>query len=263
MHKILNRIIKNKKKELCGLKKITPLGNLIAAAKFIELTGRFKKVIAKPGLTLIAEIKKKSPRHGILRVDFNPVSIAKTYQQHGAGALSVLTNDDFAGKLEHIRQIKAYVHLPILRKDLIIDEYQIYESSIAGADAILLIAAILPRRILKKFLQIAKGLSLDTIVEVHTERDVAKIKGLDYDIVGINNRNLNNFSLDLNVTKNLLARIEPHKLIVSESGINTHEQINVLRTLKVNAVLIGEAFMQSCDIGQKIAELMGTGYGQG
>lgn len=205
---------------------------------------------------LIAEIKKASPSRGIIVKNFNPLSIAKIYQDAGAKALSILTeNTYFQGSLNHIKDVRLGVSLPILRKDFILDEYQIYESYIAGADAILLIAEILSQEKLIKFLNLAKKLSLDCLVEVHNEVDILKVLDTPVEIIGINNRNLHDFTVDINVTKKMLPLIPEEIIKVSESGIKTKEDILFLKNLGVNAVLIGEALLESSDISQKIKEL--------
>jgi indole-3-glycerol phosphate synthase len=208
-------------------------------------------------VNLIAEIKKASPSRGIIRGDFNPAKIAMTYQANGASAISVLTDERFfEGRLEHMKTVKEHVSLPVLRKDFIIDEYQIYESVRSGADAILLIAEILSGSELGSFYNLAVSLGLDVLVEVHNEEDVEKALGCQAGIIGINNRDLHTFKVDLAVTQKLLRMIPPGKVRVSESGIKTYEDVMFLKSMGVNAVLIGEAFMEASDIASKMREIM-------
>ena len=206
---------------------------------------------------MIAEIKKRSPSQGVIRADFDPVQIALTYHVTGAGAISVLTDGRFFdGKLQYIKMLKDRVTLPILRKDFIIDEYQVYESAVAGADAILLIANILTRDELNKYYGIAKDLGMDVLVETHNEEEVEKALSSPAGIIGINNRDLTSFEIDISITQRLRHLIPENKIIVSESGISTYEQVMFLKSLGVSAVLIGETFMRAKNIGEKVRELM-------
>ncbi|MCM8763552.1 MAG: indole-3-glycerol phosphate synthase TrpC, partial [Candidatus Omnitrophica bacterium] len=220
----------------------------------------FKSSISKTArINLIAELKKSSPSKGILRSDFNHREIAAIYEASGADALSVLTEEPFfQGSISYIRDIKEVISLPLLRKDFIIDLYQIYESRYYEADAVLLIACLLSEEELKKFAEIAKSLSLEVMVEVHTEEDLKKVLALkDILIIGINNRNLFTFEVDLETTGRLKRLIPEEKIVVSESGIDSYEDVMYLKSLGVNAVLIGEAFMTAEDIGGKIKKIMG------
>ena len=206
---------------------------------------------------MIAELKKASPYKGIIRGDFNPLKIALTYQANGASALSVLTDERFfEGKLGTLKELKERVTLPLMRKDFIIDDYQIYESLYWGADAILLIAHILTERELKSFYKIAKGLGMDVVVEVHNEEDVEKALKSGASIIGINNRDLNTFRVDLSTTQRLIRLIPENKIKISESGIKTYEDVMFLKSLGMDAVLIGEAFMEADDIAGKMREIM-------
>jgi indole-3-glycerol phosphate synthase len=208
-------------------------------------------------MNLIAEIKKASPSKGILRGDFNPVKIAITYQANGAHAISVLTDERFfEGRLEYIKKIKEHISLPVLRKDFFIDEYQIYESVLAGADAILLICELLSTDEMRDFYRLATSLGLDVIVEAHNEEDLDKALAIDAAIIGINNRDLHTFKVDITTTQRLIRLVPPGKIIVSESGIKQYEDIMFLKSLGVNAVLIGEAFMETDDIASKMRQIM-------
>lgn len=255
---ILSRIIEEKRREVDEAKRQKPLDVLAKEVRGICVRSSFKKSIARPHhINLIAEIKKTSPSKGILRGDFNPTKIAITYQANGAGAISVLTDERFfEGRLEYIKKIKESVSLPILRKDFIIDEYQIYESVAAGADAILLIPELLSANEMTGFYTLANSLGLDVLAETHTEEDVEKALASGASIIGINNRDLHTFKVDLGTTQKLIRLIPQNKIKVSESGIRTYEDVMFLKSLGVNAVLIGEAFMEAGDIAAKMREVM-------
>lgn len=255
---ILSRIIEEKKRVVEEAKREKTQDELVRQVKGICVKSAFKKYISRPHhINLIAEIKKASPSRGVIRGDFNPVKIAVTYQSNGAAAISVLTDERFfEGKLEYIAKIKESVSIPVLRKDFIIDEYQIYESVAAGADAILLIADLLAVNELTGFHNLAVSLGLDVLVEVHNEEDIEKALAANADIIGINNRDLHTFRVDFSITQKLARIIPQPKIKVSESGIKTHEDVMFLKSLGVNAVLIGEAFMEAEDIAAKMREIM-------
>lgn len=256
---ILEKIIHQKKEEVIKAKESISLEELKEKASFVSELRGFKQAISKSGkLNLIAEIKKASPSKGLLRENFNPVEIAEIYQASGADCLSVLTDKEFfQGDLDYLQAVRQVVTLPILRKDFIIDQYQIYESIIAGADAILLISQLLSSEQMHEFYQICQELNLDVLCEVHSEEDLDKALKADYEIIGINNRNLQTFQEDLAVTANLIKRVPEGKVVVSESAIKTHLDIKHLESLGVRAVLIGEAFMRSENIEAKVREVMG------
>ncbi|MEE8359648.1 MAG: indole-3-glycerol phosphate synthase TrpC [Candidatus Omnitrophota bacterium] len=256
---ILTKIIEEKKKEIEIAKERLPLSMIQEKLLVMPSQRSFKQAISKEReISLIAEIKRASPSAGLLRRDFDPLKIAQIYRAYGASAISVLTDEKFfRGALSNIDLVKREVYLPILRKDFIIDRYQIYESKLFGADAILLIADLLSRTELFHFLEISRELGMDAVVEVHNEEDLAKALSAESGIIGINNRNLHNFEVDMGVTSNLIKSIPDGKIIISESGIKTYEDVMFLKSLGVNAVLIGEAFMRSDDIGLKVRELMG------
>ena len=255
---ILSRIIEQKRREVEEAKRQKPLEELAKEVKGICVKSSFKKNISRPHhINLIAEIKKASPSKGILRGDFNPIKIGVTYQANGACAISILTDERFfEGKLEYIKKVKENVSLPILRKDFIIDEYQVYESVAAGADAILLIAELLSSNEMAGLYNLAASLGLDVLMEVHTEEDVEKALAAGGSIIGINNRDLHTFKVDLGVTQKLIRLIPQNKIKISESGIRTYEDVMFLKSLGVNAVLIGEAFMEAGDIAAKMREIM-------
>ncbi len=255
---ILAKIIEEKRKEIERSERRVSLNDLKDRAKTVSVKSTFKKFISRKGrINLIAEIKKSSPSKGIIRADFDPTKIALTYQASGASAISVLTDERFFdGKLEYLRLVKSRVTIPVLRKDFIISEYQVYESAVNGADAILLIAGILTPEELNRYFGIAKELGMDVLVEVHNEEDVEKAVASHAAVIGINNRELSTFNVDLATTQRLVRLIPENKVIVSESGIETYEQVMFLKSLGVNAVLIGETFMKAEDIGAKVRELI-------
>jgi indole-3-glycerol phosphate synthase len=255
---ILSRIIEEKKEELKRSQKVISLNDLRDKASSLCVRSQFKKNISRKGhVNLIAEVKKSSPSKGIIRQDFDPVRIALTYQAAGACAVSVLTDERFFdGTLEYLKGVKARVTIPVLRKDFIIDEYQIYESAVWGADAILLISRILTQEQLGRFYHVARELGMDVLVEVHNEEEMWKAVNSHASIIGINNRDLKTFNVDLLTTQRLIRHIPDNRTVVSESGISTYEDVMFLKSLGVNAVLIGEVFMCSDNIGQKVRELI-------
>jgi indole-3-glycerol phosphate synthase len=222
----------------------------------------FRAALANaPGTALIAEIKKASPSKGVLREDFDPLEIARTYADNGATCLSVLTDEKFfQGKLQYLRDIHDLVSLPLMRKDFIIDPWQILESRVAGADAILLIVAALSPNDLRCFLKVAQEYKLAALVEVHDREELEEALDAGADLIGINNRDLHTFRTSLKVTLDLVSELppDPGRLLVSESGIFTRADIMQLQNAGVDAVLIGEALMHSSDIGAKLRELLGT-----
>ena len=255
---ILSRIIEEKRKVVDEAKRAKPQADLIKEIKSLSVKSSFRKSISRPHhINLIAEIKKASPSKGILRGDFNPVKIAITYQANGASAISVLTDERFfEGRLEYIPKVRGNISIPILRKDFFIDEYQIYETVASGAEAILLIPEILSMAQISKFYNLATELGLDCLVEVHNEEDIEKALAVGASIIGINNRDLHTFKVDLGVTQRLIRLIPQNKVIVSESGIKSYEDIMFLKSLGINAVLVGEALMEADDIAAKIREMM-------
>ena len=255
---ILSKIINEKRKEVEASRLRVSEQALKEAARKIYVKSAFKRNIARPHhINLIAELKKASPSRGIIRGDFHPLKIALTYQAGGASSLSVITNERFFdGNLKTLKELKGRITLPLLRKDFIIDEYQLYESVVAGADAILLIADILTGEELAHFYKISKELGMDVMVEVHNEEDVEKALKSGASIIGINNRDLNTFKVDISTTQRLIRYIPENKVRVSESGIKTYEDVMFLKSLGINAVLIGEAFMETDDIAAKMREVM-------
>ena len=251
----LEKIVRAKEIEVERKKRRVPITLLEEKINLIPPRD-FKYSIKRKEFSLIAEIKKASPIKGILKEDFNPLKIAKIYEKNGAGAISVLTDRKFfKGDINWIRDIKEICKLPILRKDFIIDEYQIYESRAKGADAILLIASLLNLRTLKKFLRISKELGMDCLVEVHTKEEQDLVLKTPTEILGINNRNLRTFEVDIKTTLNLIKFIPNDKIVVSESGIKTREDVIMLKNAGVDVILVGETLIRSRNIGKKIREL--------
>ncbi len=256
---ILSQIIEEKRIEVEKRKDKLSLSELKSSLRD-PLMNRldFKKAVSGEGINLIAEVKKKSPSKGILRKDFRPVEIALDYAVAGAKALSVLTDEKFfGGNLSLIKEIKKEVSLPILQKDFIIDDYQVYEAKSKEADAILLIADILSKEQMNRFLGIARTLGMDALCEIRSEEDLQKALSANAEIIGINNRNLHDFKVDVETTPRLIRHIPHGKIIVSESGIKSYKDVMYLKSLGVNAVLIGEAFMMAADITAKVREIMG------
>ena len=256
---ILDDIIANKKKELAETKRSVPFAEVKSKAADAGPVRGFGKALSAPdGIRLIAEVKKASPSKGVIRVDFDPVKIAGIYQESGADCISVLTERKFfQGSLDYLGQIRKAVSLPLLRKDFIIDEYQIYEARAAGADAILLIAACLEKQQIEDFLGIAGQSGLDVLVESHTYKELDRSLLAGARLVGINNRDLSTFAVSLQTTIELLKDIPGDRTVVSESGINTRDDVMKLQKAGVDAILVGESLMREQDIGKKVKELLG------
>ena len=255
--KVLEKIANNKIREVEERKRRLPLE--ILRSKVFGLSFRnFKKRISSTIKTnIIAEIKRFSPSSGTILKNLDPSFLAKTYQENGASAISVLIDKKFfGGSLSDLTKVRRATSLPILAKEFIVDEYQIYEAKLLGADVILLIARILSKRKLREFLNLALKLNLDCIVEIHKKEELDKIKSLPFNIIGINNRDLQTFKVDLKTTFDLIKKIPPSKLIISESGIREKEDIYRLREKGVNAFLIGESLLKSKDIGKTLREFL-------
>lgn len=254
---ILNEIIRDKRREMEQRKRSVGLETLRERISSLPLTRDFKTALSRPGLSLIAEVKKASPSVGVIKEDFDPVRLAKIYEESGAAAISVLTESKyFQGSLDDLDRIKMVTSVPVLRKDFIFDDYQVYESRAHGADAILLIAAILDAEEMSRLISLARELGLSVLVEAHTEGELFKVLKTDAEIVGINNRNLENFEVDISTTARLKAFIPPGKVIVSESGISSSNEVDFLRSLGVDAILVGEFLMKGDDVKEKVRELL-------
>lgn len=255
---ILHKIISAKKEEVAHLKQIRPLSEIKASIRDLPPLRDFRNAITAHACAIIAEVKRRSPSKGVLRDDFDHVHIASVYQQYGASAVSVLTDQKFfGGNTHYLADIKKAVHLPLLRKDFIIDPYQIYETRSLDGDALLLIAGILEREQLRDYLRLTESLGLFALVEVHCKEDLDKALDSGAHIIGINNRNLTTFSTDLNTSINLMPHIPADKIIISESGIHMRSDIETLMKAGIHAFLIGETLMRSENIGKKLSKLLG------
>jgi len=257
---ILNEIVSKKKQRVKDSKGRATLKEIKTRIGDTEKPRDFKasiKRLSGENIRLIAEIKRASPSKGIIRNDFNHLVIAEIYEKKPVNAVSVLTEEDFfMGKLEFLPEIKKILSKPILRKDFIFNEYQIYESRAYGADAILLIAAILSKDQASEYLHLSKELGLSVLFEIHDHKELETASLIDSDIIGINNRNLQTMKIDLNTTFELKKEILSHKIVVSESGIKTGEDVGRLEDAGIDAMLIGTSLMEITDIGNKIDELM-------
>lgn len=261
---ILDRILEDKRVEVADRKASKPQKELEALISDIPAPRSFlcvrKSGIRHPvsGIRLVAEIKKASPSKGLIREDLDPVAIAKTYEAAGASAISVLTDEKyFQGRLEYLTAVHDAVSLPILRKDFIIDPYQVYESRAAKADAILLIVAALPIEQLKDLMALATELGMTSLVEVHTSEELDTALEIGAKIIGINNRNLQTFEVKLETTLELTSRVPADRVLVSESGIFTRSDVERLMAVGVDAILVGECLMRERDPGVKVKELLG------
>ncbi len=208
---------------------------------------------------IIAEVKKASPSKGVIRENFDPLTIGQAYERGGANAISVLTEPHFfQGNIEYLTQLRRYVSLPLLRKDFIVSEYQILEALVYGADFILLIAKALSRKDLKKLLEYSRKLGMEALVEIHDKSDLTKAIAAGSDIIGINHRNLETFEMDMSLSEKLIPLIPNGKIIVAESGIHDHEQVVELNKIGVDAFLVGEHFMRQDDEEDAVRRLKGT-----
>jgi indole-3-glycerol phosphate synthase len=256
---ILDQIVADNKSELEARKRSLPLEELKRAASAQPLPLDFASALRGDGIRLIAEVKKASPSKGVIRSDFNPAEIAQTYASNGASAISVLTEEKhFQGSLNYLRDIGNALgdrRLPLLRKDFIYDSYQVYESRAYGADGLLLIVAILAPAELETLLGLSHELNMSCLVEVHNEGELEIALSSGAKIIGINNRDLKTFTVDLTITRRLRPLIPPDKIVVSESGIKNRTDIEKLRQWGVDAVLIGESLMSASDIAAKMKEL--------
>ena len=257
---ILNRIIKTKIEEIAAQSKVVSLANLMdQSVQHEDVRGFLKAVnaqVEQGNNAIIAEAKKASPSKGVIRPSFDVAQIARSYQSGGATCLSVLTDEQyFQGNLSYLKDVKAACDLPVIRKDFIIDEYQVFQSAVAGADCILLIVSALEPSRLIELSQCAQRTGLDVLVEVHDEDELELALQLEGVLLGINNRNLRTFETSLDTTIDLLARIPEHVTVVTESGIHTKADIERMNNHGVHAFLIGEAFMRAQSPGDKLAEL--------
>ena len=262
MSDILDKIVAVKHQEVAAAKKRKPLDVVRADAESRVLTrdfvGALRAKIAAGKPAVIAEIKKASPSKGVLREDFIPADIAQSYADCGAACLSVLTDVQFfQGQVDYLKQARASCQLPVLRKDFMVDPYQIYESRSMGADAILLIAACLDDAQMKDLEAIALGLDMAVLVEVHDAKELERALKLKTPLVGINNRNLQTFEVSLDTTLALKSQVPADRLLVTESGIHTRDDVLRMGAAGINAFLVGEAFMRAPDPGEALAALFG------
>lgn len=259
MPTILDRIVETKRREIDAAQRVRPESELLASIKSLPPTRDFFAALAAPGsIKLIAEVKKASPSKGVIRADFNPVDIARTYEQHGAVCLSVLTDEQyFQGSLDYLRQIRAAVQLPLLRKDFILDPYQLLEAREAGADAVLLIAECLDDCALRSLHNRAIELSLTPLVELYEPANLPRVLEAGATLIGINNRDLRTFEVDLGHTLRLKLQVPDNCLVVGESGIETRDDVVRLESGGVDAILVGESLMRQTDIGAAVDRLLG------
>ena len=243
---ILDDIVKNTRQKLIQKKADAPLEKIKSQLKDLKLPkGNFKENLLNKDQAIIAEIKKASPSAGIISEDFNPVKKAKEYEDFGASALSILTEEDFfQGSNQFLIEVKAITKLPIIRKDFMIDEYQFYEAKLIGADCILLIASVLSDEEITQFVNLAETLELDYIIEVHDENELRRVEHFEQAMIGVNNRNLKTFEVDLNNSINLKELFKGDNLFIAESGIKNQDDIDRLKEHDIHVFLIGESLMK-------------------
>jgi len=263
MADILNQIIAVKREEIAAAQKRVPFAAMRADAESRVLTrdfeGALRRKIAAGESAVIAEIKKASPSKGVLRADFIPADIAQSYAEFGAACLSVLTDRQFfQGRVDYLKQARASCDLPVLRKDFMVDAYQIYESRAMGADCILLIAACLDDARMAELEAIARSLDMAVLVEVHDRAELERALKLKTPLVGVNNRNLHSFEVSLDTTLGMIENVPADRLLVTESGILTQADVRKLRDAGVHAFLVGEAFMRAEEPGEALAALFGN-----
>lgn len=255
---MLDEIVEKTKERVEQAKKLVPLEDLKKEVSTMEINDEFsfKKALKEDGISIIAEVKKASPSKGLIAEDFDYVAIAKDYEQAGASAISVLTEPFFfMGSDDYLSEIAENVSIPLLRKDFVVDEYMIWEAKLLGASAILLIVSVLDVVQLKKYLDLAHKLGLSAIVETHDGDEIRKAMIVGAEIIGVNNRNLKDFTVDINNSINLRRCVSGDVVFISESGIKTKEDVTRLKENDVVAVLIGETLMKSDDKKSMIAEL--------
>lgn len=257
---ILKKILQRKREEIAERSAKLALDDLIKyteqASPVRDFVAAIKSRLAENRAAVIAEIKKASPSKGVLRENFNPAEISKSYEAGGAACLSILTDADFfQGSENFLKQARSVCELPVIRKDFIIDPYQVYESRMINADCILLIVAALDDEMLKQLLALAHELKMDVLMEVHDEQEMQRALATDARLIGINNRSLHTFETSLQTTLSLRAMVPADRIVVTESGIHSHEDVKLMRDHDVHAFLVGEAFMRADDPGEKLKEL--------
>jgi indole-3-glycerol phosphate synthase len=256
---ILDEIVAAKGRETAAARRRMPLEELESQASQAPPVRDFCAALSGPGpIRLIAEVKKASPSANLIRADFDPVAIARVYQEHGAACISVLTDAPyFQGHLSYLARVRASIILPLLRKDFMIDEYQVVEARLAGADAILLIAEILDDAMLAALLQRARAMGMSALVELHDATNLSRVLDAGADLVGINNRDLRKFTTNIEHTLRLRDQIPAGIMVVSESGIRTRRDVERLEAAGVTAILVGESLMGAQDIGLAVEQLLG------
>jgi indole-3-glycerol phosphate synthase len=259
MMSILDEIVASKLQEVATARRRFPLEELEAQAATAPPVRDFRAALEGPGpIQLIAEVKKASPSAQVIRADFDPVAIARVYQEHGAACLSILTDAPyFQGHLAHLARVRASVAIPLLRKDFVIDEYQVVEARLAGADAILLIAETLDDTALARLRERARRLGMASLVEFHDVANLPRVLDSGADLVGVNNRDLKTFVTDIEHTLRLRDQIPPEVVLVSESGIRNRADVERLEVAGISAILVGESLMRSPDIGLAVERLLG------
>jgi indole-3-glycerol phosphate synthase len=257
---VLDRIVEATRDEVERRREIVPLARLEAVLDARPESRPFQEALTRPGVSVIAEHKRRSPSAGVIREGDELEAVVQAYERGGAVALSILTEPfHFGGSLDDLTGARAATRLPVLRKDFIVDPYQLYESAAAGADAILLIVAALDPDILRDLHREAWDLDLDVLVEVHDEDELERALAVEAEVIGINNRDLGDFSVDIERTFELLSDVPTGKTVVSESGFSTREQLDELDRVGVDAVLIGETLMRAPDVEAACRELTGGG----
>ncbi len=255
---MLNTIVSNTSEEVKSRRSLVPISTIRKSAEAMPSAHDFKLALEKDCVAVIAEIKRKSPSRGSLR-EINAPALAQIYQSFGAAAISILTDYRFfGGEIADIEAVRKEVDLPLLRKDFVIDEYQIYEAKAAGADAFLLIAKILSDTQMKEYLALASDLHLGTLMEVHDEQEMERALSAGAPIIGINNRDLSNFTIDLAVTERLASLVPKDRVLVAESGIFTSEHVERVARAGAQAVLVGESLVRASSVEEKIRELAGV-----
>lgn len=257
---ILDKIMLYKREELPKRKRKRPESQLRAALLLVPPARDLAAALRKPGVSLIAECKKASPSKGVLRNGYDPAALAKEYEANGASAISVLTDKKFfQGSIQHLTAARQAVKLPILRQDFIFDPYQILEARSAGADAVLLIASLLPGNKLRHLRLEAERFGMHALVEVHDEAQLKHALASGAKLIGVNNRDLRHFTVDFNTTSRLRPLIPADRVLVSESGIHTTNDVRKLAQMGVDAMLVGERLMRSKDVGKRVRELVNAG----
>jgi indole-3-glycerol phosphate synthase len=261
---ILDEIVRWKRAEIAQHKQARPLDVVQSEAAAAGPARDLAAALRAPGVSLIAEIKRASPSKGMLRPDLDPLALARVYQDNGAAAISVLTDARFfGGELEHLQIVRQAVSLPVLRKDFILEPYQVYEARAAGADAVLLIVAALEDADLAALYRLAGDLGMGALVEVHDERELERALRIGPCIVGANNRDLRTFQVSLETTARLRPLVPREVVVVAESGVHTPADVACLAEIGVDAMLVGESLMRASDIGHKVRELARKDVGEG